>query len=165
MSMKRSKKSERPRARAARVAHAARARGGCLCGAVRYEVSGPLRPVLACHCSQCRRQTGHFMAATAAARKHFAVTRRAGLKWYVSSAKARRGFCGRCGSTLFWDGRSQDYIAIAAGTLDGKTGLKLARHIFTADKGDYYTIADGRPQSRAGHSPTAKRPRRMGRRA
>jgi hypothetical protein len=168
MSTKRSKKSGRPRAAraasAVRAARAVRARGGCLCGRVRYEVTGPLRPVLACHCSQCRRQTGHFMAATAAARKHFAMTRRAGLKWYVSSAEARRGFCGRCGSTLFWDGRDRDYIAIAAGTLDGKTGLKIARHIFTADKGDYYTIADGRPQSRAGHSPAAKRPRARHRR-
>ena len=157
MSMKRSKTSERPRARAARTARAVRAEGGCLCGAVRYGVTGPLRPVLACHCTQCRRQTGHFMAATAAARKDFALMRRAGLRWYVSSAKARRGFCGRCGSTLFWDGRGRDYIAIAAGTLDGKTGLKLARHIFTADKGDYYRIADGLPRSRGGHLPAVKR--------
>jgi hypothetical protein len=135
------------------------ARGGCLCGRVRYEVTGPLRPILACHCTQCRRQTGHFMASTAAARAHFALTRKAGLKWYVSSAEARRGFCGHCGSTLFWDGRGKPYIAIAAGTLDGKTGLKIARHIFTADKGDYYRIADRRPQSRGGHFPAAKRPR------
>ena len=39
--------------------------GGCLCGAVRYQVRGPLRSVVMCHCSQCRRQTGHVMAATA----------------------------------------------------------------------------------------------------
>jgi len=82
---------------------------------------------------------------------------RAGLKWYDSSEHARRGFCGRCGSTLFWDGRGRDYIAIAAGTLDGKTGLKIARHIFTADKGDYYAITDGLPKSRGGHAPAAKR--------
>ncbi|MFI4988764.1 MAG: GFA family protein [Alphaproteobacteria bacterium] len=126
------------------------ATGGCLCGRVRYEVRGPLRPVVACHCSQCRRQTGHFMAATAASLEHFALTRAEGLKWYVSSEAARRGFCGDCGSTLFWEGRGLDYMAIAAGTLDTPTGLKLAEHIFTADKGDYYDLEDGVPQSPAG---------------
>lgn len=128
------------------------ASGGCLCGQVRYEVTGPLRPIIACHCSQCRRQTGHFLASTAAARAHFALTRADGLKWYVSSPKARRGFCANCGSTLFWDGRGHDYIAIAAGTLDMPSGLKIAQHIFTADKGDYYAIDDGLPQTRGGLS-------------
>jgi len=45
------------------------ARGRCLCGAVRYELRGPLRPVVACHCNMCRRTSGHFAAATAARRK------------------------------------------------------------------------------------------------
>src|SRR5208282_6413584 len=59
-----------------------RAKGSCLCGGVRYEVRGPLRDVIACHCSQCRRTTGHYMAATAAKRAHFTVTRDDGLRWY-----------------------------------------------------------------------------------
>ena len=127
-----------------------RAAGGCLCGAVRYEVRGPLRPVIACHCTQCRRMTGHFLAATAALEGDLAVTQNADLKWYESSARARRGFCGRCGSTLFWRGTGRDYVSIAAGTLDAPTGLKLVQHIHTADKGDYYTLDDGTVQSAHG---------------
>ncbi|HYM41551.1 MAG TPA: GFA family protein [Steroidobacteraceae bacterium] len=125
--------------------------GGCLCGAVRYQVAGPLRSVVLCHCTQCRRSTGHFMAATAARHRDFRLTEESQLRWYASSESARRGFCGRCGSTLFWQGAARDYISIAAGTLDGATGLVSACHIFVGDKGDYYSIADGLPQSADGN--------------
>lgn len=118
-------------------------RGSCLCGGVAYEVDGPLRDVVGCHCQQCRKTTGHFMAATAAKLDDFQVTRDEGLTWYRSSDKAERGFCNTCGSTLFWHADGTDYVAIAAGSLDTPTGIKVAGHIFCADKGDYYEILDG----------------------
>jgi len=124
--------------------------GGCLCGAVRYEVRGPLRPVVMCHCTQCARVTGHVMAATAARHGDFRLVSEGGLGWYASSAEARRGFCTRCGSTLFWQGNGRDYVSIAAGTLDDSSGLHTACHIFTADKGGYYEIGDSAPQRRDG---------------
>jgi hypothetical protein len=58
--------------------------GGCACGAVRYEVRGPLRPIIACHCTQCRRTSGHFFAATACRRSVFALLKSATLKWFVA---------------------------------------------------------------------------------
>jgi hypothetical protein len=124
--------------------------GGCLCGAVRYEVRGALRPIVMCHCTQCRRMTGHVMAATAARRADFHLLSDGDLEWYVSSAEARRGFCARCGSTLFWEGAGRDYLSIAAGTLDDASGLAIACHIFVADKGHYYEITDSAPQIRDG---------------
>ena len=123
--------------------------GGCLCGAVRYHVTGPLRPVIACHCQQCRRTSGHYVAATAAAHAHISIEGEGNLTWFVSSPEARRGFCRLCGSNLFWQGTDRPYISIMAGSVDGATGLKLERHIFVAAKGDYYQIADGVPQSQA----------------
>ncbi len=117
--------------------------GSCLCGAVRYEVKGPLRNVIACHCTQCRKQTGHFLAATAAKLEHFRLHKDDGLAWYAASAEAKRGFCATCGSTLFWQGNGRDYVAIAAGSLDGDSGLRIEGHIFCASKGDYYQIDDG----------------------
>jgi hypothetical protein len=117
--------------------------GGCLCGAVRYIVNGPLRDVVNCHCGQCRRTHGHFAAYSAAALDHFKLTNDGSLKWYQSSALARRGFCSVCGASLFWASQGDDYIAIAAGTLDQPTGLRTVAHIYVADAGDYYTIADG----------------------
>ena len=124
--------------------------GGCLCGAVRYEVHGALRAVVACHCTQCRRMTGHFLAATAAPRGNLKLTRAGGLKWYQSSSEARRGFCGECGSTLFWEGVGLDHVSIAAGTLDDSSQLTTAAHIFVADKGAYYQIEPGVPQLSGG---------------
>jgi hypothetical protein len=132
-----------------------RATGGCLCGAVRYEVRGPLRPIVACHCTQCRRMTGHFLAATAAHEADLSVTRGTGLRWYDSSAGARRGFCAECGSTLFWHGTGRDYVSIAAGSIDGASGLELVQHIHVADKGDYYALDDGIMQSAQGMLPIA----------
>ena len=117
--------------------------GSCLCGAVKYEVSGPLRPVIACHCEQCRKQTGNYMSATAADDGDLEIADSPALKWYRSSATAKRGFCSECGSVLFWKGDGLDYTSITAGSLDGKTGLALEGHIFCANAGDYYEIAGG----------------------
>jgi hypothetical protein len=103
-----------------------------------------------CHCTQCRRMTGHVMAATGARHADFRLLSEDRLGWYASSAEARRGFCTRCGSTLFWQGVGRDYVSIAAGTLDDSSGLQIACHIFTADKGGYYEIADSAPQVRDG---------------
>ena len=120
--------------------------GSCLCGAVAYEVTGTLRPVIACHCTQCRKQTGTYMSATAATDQDWRLTDTRGLKWYRSSDAAMRGFCAECGSVLFWKGDGRGYTAIAAGSIDGATGLKLAGHIFCDDAGDYYEIAGGEYQ-------------------
>jgi len=117
--------------------------GSCLCGEVAYEVTGPLRPVVNCHCLQCRKTTGHFMAATGAKLTNFTITEDKGLKWYRSSDTARRGFCGTCGATLFWQADGKDYVAITAGTVDGETGLHTEGHIFCESAGDYYEIAGG----------------------
>lgn len=124
------------------------ARGRCLCGGVRFEVHGPLRPVIYCHCTMCRRASGHFDAATACAPEHLRLLSAQPLRWYQSSAIARRGFCGTCGSQLFWEPAHGGHVSIWAGTLDLPTGLKAAEHIFVGDKGDYYEIADGLPQRR-----------------
>lgn len=124
--------------------------GGCLCGEVRFELRGDLRPVVACHCTQCRKSGGHYTAATAVRPENFILLKQSGLRWYRASQTAQRGFCGACGSSLFFRPDSGDRIAIFAGALDGETGLRLVAHIFTADKGDYYEIADDLPQHSSG---------------
>lgn len=120
--------------------------GGCHCGMVRYTVSGPLRGVIYCHCTQCRKQSGHYYAATSCNADDLDVAGAEHLTWYRASDEARRGFCAHCGSSLFWKRDGSDKISILAGSLDHPSGLKAESHIFVADKGDYYTIDDGLPQ-------------------
>lgn len=126
--------------------------GSCLCGAVRFRVNGPLRDVVGCHCGQCRKQTGHYMPATGTLLKNFDLVSDRGLKWYAASDMAKRGFCAECGSTLFWQANDADRIAIAAGAIDGPTGVDTVAHIFVADKGDYYDLDASLPQFPQGDS-------------
>jgi hypothetical protein len=126
------------------------ATGGCLCGAVRYEITGPLRNVLICHCEECRRWHGHVSASSAARRDDLVFVEDRGLRWIDSprsDAHARRGFCCECGSSLFWDPPGRDVISIAAGTLDAPTGLRVAGHWYVSQAGDYYELPDdGQPR-------------------
>lgn len=118
--------------------------GSCLCGAVKYLVNGPLRPVVYCHCEQCRKSSGHYVAASSAARGDIEISGK--VQWYQSSESARRGFCPTCGSQLFWDGPGEN-LSIMAGGLDEPSGLSAMGHIFVADKAGYYEISDGLPQA------------------
>jgi hypothetical protein len=115
------------------------ATGGCLCGAVRYEVNGPLRDVVVCHCRRCRRTHGHVAAYAACAHADLVFTSAGGLCWYESEDRSR-GFCGNCGASLFWRAAGRPTTSIAAGTLDEPTGLRTIAQIHTADQGDYYAI-------------------------
>ena len=115
--------------------------GSCLCGGVRYTVSGPLRPVVACHCNQCRKTSGHYVAATQCAADDLAIEGYA-LNWYRSSEHAERGFCSVCGSNLFWRRFDTSYVSIFAGTIDGATGLTIESQLYPESKGDYYDLPD-----------------------
>ena len=122
-------------------------KGSCLCGAVTFEVAGELAPPTACHCTKCRKHTGHFEAGTDVPRSALTVMGEDKVGWYFSSEKVRRGFCTVCGSSLFFDPVHHHRIGIYMGAFDTPTHVTLAMHIFVADKGDYYEIADGLPQN------------------
>ena len=114
--------------------------GGCFCGAIRFEVTAPMKPVTYCHCSKCRRWHGHAGAWTAVEREAFRLTEERALKWHAVSPTVRRGFCGECGSSLFFDDLPEKTLGICAGAVDAPTGLREKAHIYTASKGDYYDI-------------------------
>jgi hypothetical protein len=117
--------------------------GQCLCGAVRFKLEPPLRDVELCHCVECRRWHGHICAMTSVLPEQLGFTSDAGLRWIDSpdsDSHARRGFCGECGSSLFWDAPGRDTISIAAGTLDTPTGLRTTVQIYTHQASDYYEL-------------------------
>ena len=124
--------------------------GSCLCGAVTFEVDADLPAPDACHCTKCRKHSGHYFVSTDAPREAVTIHGVEHLTWYESSEKVRRGFCSRCGSSLFFDPLDQTkhaWIGIAMGAFDPPTRTKIAKHIFVANKGDYYDITDDLPQS------------------
>lgn len=120
--------------------------GSCMCGAVRFTVSGELKPPDACHCVQCRKFSGHYFVGTDLPRGAVSITGMDQVTWYHSSVKVRRGFCSRCGSSMFFDPPAKEWIGIAMGAFDDPTGTHTELHVFVAEKGDYYEICDGLPQ-------------------
>jgi hypothetical protein len=104
--------------------------GSCLCGAVRFTVEGELKGPDACHCTQCRKVSGHYWASTDVPKAALSIEGADRLSWFQSSEKVRRGFCSVCGSALFWDPVAHPFIGVA----------------YTGSKGDYYDIADDVPQ-------------------
>jgi hypothetical protein len=121
--------------------------GSCVCAGVRFELRTAPTGATACHCVQCRKQSGHFFASAHVAKDAVKLLASGTLRWYRSSPKVRRGFCCVCGSWLFWEPVERDWTSVALGAIDGATGLHLERHIFVAEKGDYYDLADGLPQN------------------
>lgn len=125
-------------------------KGSCLCGSITIEIEGELSPVEACHCTQCRKWCGHFGAFADVPLTQLNIHGEDHLKWFQSSEKARRGFCGECGTSLFFDPMDKvkhHWIGILMGLFDTPTNTKMEKHIFTAEKGDYYEITDGLPQN------------------
>ena len=120
--------------------------GGCLCRGVTFEIHGELSDVDYCHCSQCRKTSGHYVAAASCRPEALRLMASASLRWFASSPTADRGFCSTCGSSLFWRPQHGRHISVMAGALDAPTGLSAVEHIYVADASDYYRIADGLPQ-------------------
>jgi len=115
--------------------------GRCECRGVSYRVDGPMRHVSNCHCGPCRRITGHFMAAAAARTDDVTFDSEVTLRWYPRTDEIEYGFCGTCGSTLFWrTSERPETLSIAAGTLDPPTGLETTDAIFVGEASDYHVV-------------------------
>jgi hypothetical protein len=121
--------------------------GSCLCKGVMFEVVAPLNNAVACHCSQCRKTSGHYNCTIIVPSTQMEVLRFDTLKWFHSMEGVNKGFCGACGSSLFWQLDGRDGWSVSAGAFDEPTGVKTNYHCFTSEKGDYYEISDGRPEA------------------
>ncbi len=119
--------------------------GSCLCGANAFELDAPAGPVTACHCTQCRKYSGHHSASIDVDKRPPRWVRQGHLKNFEHPSGARRVFCANCGTKLWFEG-VDGWLSLEAGLIDTPTGGRMSGHIFVADKGDYYDIADGLPQ-------------------
>lgn len=114
--------------------------GSCLCGGVSYKIEGPARNIVNCFCSQCRKTSGHYVAATRINKDHLILEKEETLNWYECLPNVFRGFCNKCGGNLFWDDGRNNEISVTAGTLDTPTHLKTVKNIYTEDASDYCLI-------------------------
>jgi len=130
--------------------------GGCLCGGVRYQLTGACRDIINCHCENCRRTHGHIAAYTSVIRSDLVLVNQQTLQWYHDkSPDTYRGFCNRCGASLFWDARDKrDKVAVSAGSLDDSGELKTMGHVYVSEAGKYYQINDELPSFETSNSGT-----------
>jgi len=112
--------------------------GSCCCGKISYTAKG-LAPLWFCHCQQCRRMTGHYMAAAQVNLNDIEIKGEA--KWYYVSDSSRHGFCPDCGSQIFWRNDKNDFLSITGGSMNDTSSLDVAGHVFVGEKGDYYEIS------------------------
>ena len=125
--------------------------GSCLCGAIRYELTGPIRSAEYCHCGMCRKAHGTaFSSNGEVAAADFRWVAGADLvSAFASSAQRRKCFCRRCGSQLVIR-RLDDpsTVAVTLGTVDSDPQVRPNRHVFVDSKAPWYRIQDGLPQFR-----------------
>lgn len=128
--------------------------GGCLCGGVRYQLTGACRDIINCHCENCRRTHGHIAAYTSVNRSDLALVNQQTLQWYHDeSPDTYRGFCNRCGASLFWDARDdRGKVAVSAGSLDDSGELKTIGHVYVSEAAKYYQINDELPRFETSNS-------------
>jgi len=123
--------------------------GGCLCGAVRFELTLPSKWVAHCHCSMCRRAHGApFVTWVGVERDRFRVVAGdADLARYRSSPPATRSFCGRCGSPLLFESeRWPGEVHIARASIPGAIDREPVAHVFYSDRADWIAIHDELPR-------------------
>jgi hypothetical protein len=124
-------------------------RGSCLCGGVRYEITGPLKGALNCYCSMCRKAHGAAFRSRAGVKaEDFRWMQGEDLlAWYETSPGTHRGFCRVCGAKLLsrFDFDPGVY-GLPLGALDDDPGVKPKRHVFVAYKAPWYDITDDLPQ-------------------
>ena len=112
----------------------------CLCGGIKIKVKGKLADVINCHCSQCRKTHGNYAAYTHCLDENVTFISKKTLKWYQSSSIAKRGFCSRCGASMFYKLLKSKELDIAAGMFSNPSTMKTVSNIFTKDKLDYYEL-------------------------
>jgi hypothetical protein len=123
-------------------------RGSCLCGGIRYEITGKLFEPLNCHCSMCRKAQGAAFRSRARVQSvnfHWICGERL-LTFYESSPGNHRGFCRVCGSPILSKSDSDTSFSLPLGALDDDPGIRPQMHVYVASKAPWFTISDDFPQ-------------------
>ena len=121
-------------------------KASCLCGGIQFKTKGYHRDVQNCHCVQCIKTHGNYAAYTYVEVKNIKFLKKRTLKWFKSSKRAKRGFCNRCGASLFFKVIGAKNISIAAGMFNRTIKLKTTMNIFVKGKSGYYKLDNRIPK-------------------
>ena len=121
-------------------------KASCLCGGIKLKTQGYHRNVQNCHCIQCMKTHGHHAAYTNVEERNIKFLKKRTLKWFKSSKRAKRGFCNKCGASLFFKIIGTKTISIAAGMFNRSVKLKTTMNIFVKGKSDYYKLDSSMPK-------------------
>jgi hypothetical protein len=99
--------------------------GGCGCGAIAFEIRGPLGPARYCHCHRCQHRTGTAASASArVSRPDIEVTSGAELiRYWEPEGGLPKAFCAECGSHLFAGSLDGDFVSVRLGAIEGYPGV------------------------------------------
>lgn len=123
--------------------------GGCQCGRVRFEIHGPIRNIIYCHCSQCRKAQGSAFATNGivSVNDFRLISGQDYLKGYEATADQTKYFCHHCGSPIMSERKSiPAEVRVRLGTIDSDITERPQAHIFTTSKANWETIEGDLPQ-------------------
>ena len=123
--------------------------GGCMCGAVRYTVTGESFGVAHCHCHSCRRHSGAPVVTLAGYGVGQVAFSGEARRFYDSSPGVKRGFCGTCGTPLTWEGDGEalgPIIELHISTFDDPGALVPDSHAFDDERIAWFDVADDLPR-------------------
>tara|TARA_B100001121_G_scaffold289730_1_gene288875 strand:+ start:167 stop:565 length:399 start_codon:yes stop_codon:yes gene_type:complete len=123
-----------------------KSKGKCLCGGIRFSTKGFHREVSNCHCIQCMKTHGNFAAYTRVDDDCLNFQSKKTLKWFKSSRKAKRGFCYRCGASIFFKLNKSKTTSISAGMFDKSLKVKSNKNIFVKKRLKYYKLDQSIPK-------------------
>ena len=118
----------------------------CLCKGVKFRTKGEHRNVSNCHCIQCRKTHGIYGAYSNVKDKDIVFLNKKTLRWFKSSKNAKRGFCNKCGASIFFKFNKSKNISISAGMFDKSLKVKTTRNIFIKNRLKYYKIDQSLPK-------------------
>ena len=121
-------------------------KGKCLCGGIKFSTKGFHRHISNCHCIQCMKTHGNFAAYTRVDDSNLKFHSKKTLKWFKSSKRAQRGFCSRCGDSVFFKVNKSKTTSISAGMFDKSLKVKTNKNIFVKNRLKYYKLDQSIPK-------------------
>ncbi|MBA1444516.1 MAG: GFA family protein [Chromatiales bacterium] len=124
-------------------------KGGCLCGKVRFEITGEIENIIYCHCSQCRKAQGSAFATNGNVdvEAFVFISGEEELTGYQSTPGQKKYFCKHCGSPIISKNESlPNKVRVRLGTVESDIRERPIAHIFVSSKANWEELPDDLPQ-------------------